>query len=76
MSIAFLLIFGSMFAVGTSAVLALFWAGRTGQFSDMKNGARVIFDEDEPVGEPTDVVLETRAERKARKEARKDTDNP
>ncbi len=67
MSWAFLLIFGSMFALGATAIMALFWAGRNGQFSDMKNGARVIFDEDEPVGSPTDVVFESRKEKRLRK---------
>ncbi len=67
MSLAFLLIFGSMFALGATAVLALYWAGRNGQFANMKKGAQVIFDEDEPVGEPTDLVFETRKEKKRRK---------
>ncbi len=71
MSLAYILIFGSMIVLGTSAVLGLFWAARDGQFSDMKRGARVIFDEDEPEGEPTDIVFETRRERKQRKLSRR-----
>lgn len=71
MSLAYLLIFGSMIVIGATAVIGLFWAARDGQFSDMKRGSRVIFDDEEPVGEPTDIVFETRRERKQRKLAQK-----
>lgn len=40
---------------GLSAVYGLVWAIRTGQFSNFGRGAMSIFDEDEPVGETTDV---------------------
>lgn len=33
---------------------ALFWAHRNGQLSNLEQGSRSIFDEDEPVGEITD----------------------
>lgn len=68
MNFAYILIFGSMLVLGGSALFALYWAAKNGQFSDMKKGAKVIFDKDEPVGEVTDKVFETRAEKKARKE--------
>ncbi len=54
---AYALIFGTTFVLGLSAAFALGWAGRTGQFSNMKAGSEIIFDKDEPIGTPTDQVL-------------------
>lgn len=54
MTTVYLLIFGSAAAFGLSAVYGLVWAVRHGQLGDFAAGARSIFDEDEPVGRPTD----------------------
>lgn len=43
-----------MILMAASAVLALFWAAKTGQFSNLGEASQVIFDEDEPVGNVTD----------------------
>lgn len=48
------IIFLMMAAFGAAAVVALFWAARTGQFRQMETSAQVIFDADEPVGAVTD----------------------
>ena len=40
-----------------SAVYALQWASKTGQLRDLEDGAKVIFDDEEPIGCPTDQVL-------------------
>jgi cbb3-type cytochrome oxidase maturation protein len=40
--------------ITASAVLALRWAVKTGQFRDFEKGAETIFDEDEPMGRPAD----------------------
>ncbi|MGA1205562.1 MAG: hypothetical protein ACO3ZW_07115 [Opitutales bacterium] len=37
-----------------AAALALHWAHKHGQLSNLDKGARTIFDEDEPMGEVTD----------------------
>lgn len=37
-----------------SAVYALHWASKDGQFKNFQEGARTIFDEEEPEGVPTD----------------------
>ncbi len=37
-----------------AAAIALHWAHKNGQFSNLDNGARSIFDEDEPLGQVTD----------------------
>ncbi len=46
---------------GALALAAFFWALRTGQFSvkQMSEGALTIFDANEPVGLPTDQILQT-----------------
>ena len=54
MKLVYLLIWGSMLVFGGSAVWALVWAIRNGQMSNFKAGAESIFDEEEPVGKPTD----------------------
>lgn len=41
-------------AIMASAIYALNWAIKTGQFHNVEKGATVIFDEEEPIGRPTD----------------------
>lgn len=50
----YVVIWSSAVLLGLSAVWALVWAIRTGQFHGLKHGAASIFDEEEPVGRPTD----------------------
>jgi len=38
----------------TSAILALYWCTKTGQFKDFERGARSIFTAEEPEGMQTD----------------------
>ncbi len=57
MAPVYLLLFGSTLVMGASLVFAFWWAAKTGQFRDMKQGAESIFDADEPVGQPTDLTL-------------------
>jgi nitrogen fixation-related uncharacterized protein len=45
-------VFASLFFIG--AALALNWAHRHGQLSNLEKGAKTIFDDDEPLGEVTD----------------------
>ncbi len=52
--VVYVVIWGSAVILGVSAVWALVWAIRTGQFHGLKAGAESIFDEGEPVGMPTD----------------------
>jgi len=48
------------FGLAASAVGAIYWAARNGQFRELDRGARSIFDEGEPVGQPTDQVFRKR----------------
>lgn len=54
MKLVYLLIWGSGLLFGATAVWALVWAIRNGEMSNFKAGAESIFDEEEPVGKPTD----------------------
>ncbi len=48
-----LLCFGLVFLSG-SALLAFYWAVKDGQLNNLPEAAKSIFDDDEPVGIPTD----------------------
>ncbi len=50
-----------------SAIYGLYWASRKGQLQNLEEGAKVIFDDEEPVGLPTDHVLHQPKPAKARK---------
>ncbi len=54
MSVIYVLIWGFVIVFGLIAVYGLVWAIRTGQMRDFSAGATSIFDDEEPVGEPTD----------------------
>lgn len=54
MKFVYLLIWGSTLIFGASTVWALVWAIRRGEMSDFKAGAESIFDDEEPLGQPTD----------------------
>ncbi len=45
-------IFATLFLI--SAVYALYWASKNKQFKNFEEGAKTIFDEEEPEGVPTD----------------------
>lgn len=40
-----------------SAVYGLYWASKKGQLQDLEEGSKVIFDDEEPLGKPTDQTL-------------------
>ena len=54
MTFAYILMWGCMLVFGASAVWALVWAIRNGEFNNLNEGAASIFDEDEPIGLVTD----------------------
>jgi cbb3-type cytochrome oxidase maturation protein len=57
MTLAYFAEFGVAILFGVTAIWALAWAIRSGQFADFGRGAASIFDEEEPVGRPTDTIL-------------------
>lgn len=50
----FATVIGSIVLFGGAAALALGWAFRSGQFENLEQQSKSIFDSDEPVGEATD----------------------
>lgn len=74
MLVVYVVIWSSAVILGLTAVWALVWAIRTGQFHGLRQGAESIFDDAEPVGVPTDAFPGTRpiaAERTAGRERRR-----
>lgn len=58
MSFTPLLAIVALLVLGAAITLTvLFQASRSGQFRNLKSGAYVIFDDDEPVGEPQDQLF-------------------
>jgi nitrogen fixation-related uncharacterized protein len=62
-ALIYIMIFGSVFVFGLTAVAGLVWAIRGGQLRDFGAGATSIFDEDEPVGVMTDAFPDSRRNR-------------
>ncbi len=60
----YLLIGISVIVMGASALIALAWAAKDGQFKNYRKGANSIFDEEEPIGKPTGPLWKSRAEKK------------
>lgn len=50
----------SVLIVPLTALYALYWAGRNGQWMFQDKAALLPFDEEEPVNEPTDQILNQR----------------
>lgn len=49
-----LLLIGGIVFLSGSALVAFYWAVKDGQFQNLSQAPLVIFDEDEPVDQPTD----------------------
>ncbi len=60
----------AMAALGGSALFALYWAARSGQYRNLEDSARVIFDQDEPIGNQTDFFPGARPGTGGRKKSR------
>lgn len=70
MTYAPLLVIIAVLILGAAATLtALFYANKEGHFDNLKAGAYVIFDDDEPVGEPQDMLFRDEDDESAPTEA-------
>ncbi len=49
-----LLLIGGLIFLSGSALAAFYWSVKDGQLNNLPDAARTIFDDDEPVGTPTD----------------------
>ena len=54
MTTGLIILVGGMVILGGSALAALCWSFTDGQLRDLKQAPLTIFEEDEPVGTPTD----------------------
>ena len=54
MSYTYLFIAGAITAASVFALLAFYWAAKHGHLQNVEEGAKIIFDDDEPIGKPTD----------------------
>jgi cbb3-type cytochrome oxidase maturation protein len=54
MFLVVLLILLVIFALSGSVLYGFYWAAKNGQFENVREGGLCIFDEEEPVGRPTD----------------------
>lgn len=54
MTAGFLLLLGGLVFLSGSALAAFYWAVKDGQLKNLSEAPRTIFDEEEPVGVPTD----------------------
>ncbi len=62
----YILLAAGLVLFGGSTVAAFYWAARTGQFRNLEEGSKVIFDADEPVGTATDAFADRRPDRPLR----------
>lgn len=54
MFLVFMIIWSTALLGGLMTIWALAWAIKRGEFQHFRDGATVIFDEEEPIGEQTD----------------------
>lgn len=54
MAAFYVALWGLAAALGATAIGGLVWAIRRGEFHNLREGAASIFDEEEPIGQPTD----------------------
>jgi cbb3-type cytochrome oxidase maturation protein len=54
---------------GGSTLAAFYWAAKSGQFRNLEDGSKSIFDSDEPVGTATDAFSDKSADRPLRRGA-------
>jgi hypothetical protein len=62
MSVLGFILFGSVLVVPLGALWALRWAARHGELGAPERAALLPFDEEEPVGQSTDQILNHRAQ--------------
>jgi cbb3-type cytochrome oxidase maturation protein len=68
-TIVYLLLAAGLFFFGGTTLAAFYWAAKTGQFRDLEDGSKSIFDGDEPVGTATDAFADKQADRPLRRGA-------
>jgi len=67
--IVYILLAAGLIFFGGSTLAAFYWAAKTGQFRNLEDGSKSIFDADEPVGTATDAFADKNADRPLRRGA-------
>jgi len=67
MEVGIILLAVGFLLLGGSALGTLNWAARDGQLQNLSKGAKVIFDEEEPIGEATDCFPDEKSHREIKK---------
>ena len=67
--IIYILLAAGLIFFGGSTLAAFYWAAKTGQFRNLEDGSKCIFDGDEPVGTATDAFADKTADRPLRRGA-------
>jgi cbb3-type cytochrome oxidase maturation protein len=68
-TIVYILLAAGLVFFGGTTLAAFYWAAKTGQFRNLEDGSKSIFDEDEPVGTATDDFADKQADRPLRRGA-------
>ncbi len=68
-TIVYILLAAGLVFFGGTTLAAFYWAAKTGQFRNLEDGSKSIFDEDEPVGTATDAFADKPADRPLRRGA-------
>lgn len=68
-TVIYILLAAGLVFFGGTTLAAFYWAAKTGQFRNLEDGSKTIFDEDEPVGTATDVFADKQADRPLRRGA-------
>lgn len=68
-AIVYILLAAGLVFFGGSTLAAFYWAAKTGQFRNLEDGSKSIFDGDEPLGTATDTFADKTADRPLRRGA-------
>jgi len=68
-TIVYILLAAGLVFFGGTTLAAFYWAAKTGQFRNLEDGSKSIFDGDEPVGTATDAFADKEADRPLRRGA-------
>lgn len=68
-SIVYILLAAGLVFFGGSTLAAFYWAAKEGQFRNLEDGSKSIFDGDEPLGTATDAFADKNADRPLRRGA-------
>jgi hypothetical protein len=68
-TIAYILLAAGLVFFGGTTLAAFYWAAKSGQFRNLEDGSKSIFDADEPVGTATDAFSDKTVDRPLRRGA-------